>query len=300
MSNITIHQLEPDLTSRLEQRAAQHGYTIEAEPSPLDLISANATIWHNRVLKNVIRETVNFFEIGSSQVGIAQNVACEHSSIEIGSHQISVSQVAPTDFSIPHLSINQGSISQVNTEHRSASERGSSQISPTEVSSIQTSRIELSSNQNSTAQIDIFQIGIGQILPAKINSTQTGVNYLINPNPIASKISDSTSIESQNFFVTDSWLLGYNPNLQNTTVPTWTSFLQSPTPFNLKLEVTDLPTGQLAEATITGYDTSNRTNSGTLTLDINGNGSGWFMAKIAMQKPFPKMKIDMVQDIESI
>jgi len=31
MSNITIHQLEPDLTSRLEQRAAQHGHTIEAE-----------------------------------------------------------------------------------------------------------------------------------------------------------------------------------------------------------------------------------------------------------------------------
>ena len=31
MSNITIHQLEPDLSYRLEQRAAQHGRTIEAE-----------------------------------------------------------------------------------------------------------------------------------------------------------------------------------------------------------------------------------------------------------------------------
>lgn len=31
MSNITIHQLEPDLSHRLEQRAAQHGRTIEAE-----------------------------------------------------------------------------------------------------------------------------------------------------------------------------------------------------------------------------------------------------------------------------
>jgi antitoxin FitA len=31
MYNITIHQLEPDLTQRLEQRAAQHGNTIEAE-----------------------------------------------------------------------------------------------------------------------------------------------------------------------------------------------------------------------------------------------------------------------------
>ncbi len=31
MSNITIDQLEPDLSHRLEQRATQHGRTIEAE-----------------------------------------------------------------------------------------------------------------------------------------------------------------------------------------------------------------------------------------------------------------------------
>jgi antitoxin FitA len=31
MSNITIDQLEPDLSQRLEQRAAEHGRTIEAE-----------------------------------------------------------------------------------------------------------------------------------------------------------------------------------------------------------------------------------------------------------------------------
>lgn len=31
MSNITIHQLEPDITKLLEQRAAKHGHTIEAE-----------------------------------------------------------------------------------------------------------------------------------------------------------------------------------------------------------------------------------------------------------------------------
>jgi antitoxin FitA len=53
MSNITIEQLEPELSQRLEQRAAQHGRTVEAEiksilssvlnpdPSPqLDLATA--------------------------------------------------------------------------------------------------------------------------------------------------------------------------------------------------------------------------------------------------------------------
>jgi antitoxin FitA len=31
MSNITIHQLEPDLAQRLEQRAIEHGHSVEAE-----------------------------------------------------------------------------------------------------------------------------------------------------------------------------------------------------------------------------------------------------------------------------
>jgi antitoxin FitA len=31
MPNIVIHHLEADLSKRLEQRAAQHGHTIEAE-----------------------------------------------------------------------------------------------------------------------------------------------------------------------------------------------------------------------------------------------------------------------------
>lgn len=31
MSNITIHQLQPDIIKLLEQRASQNGHTIEAE-----------------------------------------------------------------------------------------------------------------------------------------------------------------------------------------------------------------------------------------------------------------------------
>jgi Bacterial Ig domain len=100
---------------------------------------------------------------------------------------------------------------------------------------------------------------------------------LINPNSVSSKVSNSTGVESQDLFIFNPRLLSHNPNLQNTTVPTWTEFLQSPTPFNLKIEIQDLPTGQLAEATITGYDINNRPNSGTLTLDTDGNSLGWFI-----------------------
>ncbi|WP_396134999.1 PKD domain-containing protein [Chamaesiphon sp. OTE_8_metabat_110] len=88
---------------------------------------------------------------------------------------------------------------------------------------------------------------------------------------------DSTKFSLPSSITLQQLLTSHNPNLQNTTVPAWTEFLQSPTPFNLKIEITDLPTGQLASATITGYDTNNRPNSGTLTLDTDGNSLGWFI-----------------------
>jgi hypothetical protein len=60
--------------------------------------------------------------------------------------------------------------------------------------------------------------------------------------------------------------------------------LTGTTPFNLKIEITDLPTGQLAEANITHFDSNGLPTSGTLTHlfhrrfanDTDANGLGWF------------------------
>jgi hypothetical protein len=53
--------------------------------------------------------------------------------------------------------------------------------------------------------------------------------------------------------------------------------LQSSTSFNLNIEIPDLPTVQLAEATITGFNPSGRLDVGTLYLDTDANGLGWFI-----------------------
>jgi hypothetical protein len=44
---------------------------FEAQPN---LQAKRPAIWHSRVLENVARETVNFFEFDSSQVGIDRNI----------------------------------------------------------------------------------------------------------------------------------------------------------------------------------------------------------------------------------
>ncbi|MDB9377893.1 hypothetical protein, partial [Nodularia sphaerocarpa] len=62
---------------------------------------------------------------------------------------------------------------------------------------------------------------------------------------------------------------------QNNSLNFWQSQF-NPT-FNITLQITDLPTGQLAEAQITNYDTLGRPKVGTILIDHDANGIGWFI-----------------------
>jgi len=167
--------------------------------------------------------------------------------------------------------ISEINFSQIGTSQISTLQISPTQISPTQISSSQITIKEISSSQISSIQSDFRQIDFSKIGTTQVNSSYAETSKLSSAQVNFDEATFTSSITLKQL------LTSHNSNLQNTTVPTWTSFLQSPTPFNLKLEIADLPTGQLAESTITGYDTSNRPNSGTLTLDINGNGSGWFI-----------------------
>lgn len=57
----------------------------------------------------------------------------------------------------------------------------------------------------------------------------------------------------------------------------WQDLLQLQTPFDINLVVKDLPQGQLAEAQITKFDAQGHPNSGTLLIDDDANGLGWFL-----------------------
>jgi hypothetical protein len=157
----------------------------------------------------------------------------------------------------------------------------------TELSTSQIGTLQIGHSQVALSKTGSFEISPAEITPfhkdfpqnrvAQIDPTEIGINQLISLNKKLGEISLPSVVTLDQIFHTYPSIDSHKPNLQNTTVPTWTEFLQSPTPFNLKIEIADLPTGQLAEGTITGYDTNNRPNSGTLTLDTDGNGLGWFI-----------------------
>jgi hypothetical protein len=215
-------------------------------------ISTNAAIWHdgfveNSTFKISTRANLSTTQVSSGQVGKSQS-----SAFEIGSSQIAFRQVSSTQLGETNTSSAQISPLEISPAKYCQTENGTSQIRMTEISALQEELIKIS-----TSEVRITQIGSTQLV--------TSVDRQLD------KISLPSSITLQQL------LSSHNYNLQNTAVPTWLEFLQGTSPFNLNIEITDLPTGQLAEANITGFDLTGYPNAGTLYLDTDANGLGWFI-----------------------
>jgi DNA/RNA endonuclease G (NUC1) len=193
------------------------------------------------------------FQIIDRPDGLEESRSSQINSLHISSSKISTFTFGSIDGGIPQISISEISSIQNRVEKTSSEQSSSGQIGETHVNHFQVSATEINSSQ-----VGITQIGLK--LPILSTSSQ------INPT----KISLTSSVTLQQF------LSSHNFNLQNTTIPTWTEFLTRTTPFNLNIEILDLPTGQLAEANITRFDSNGRPTSGTLTLDTDANGLGWF------------------------
>jgi DNA/RNA endonuclease G (NUC1) len=223
-----------------------------------NLIS-DRTIWHDSVVKNSI--------IQNEWLPLIRSIS------ENGISQVSLTEIGKFNL----VGINQIGSSQVGSDELSTTQKSPVQVGSTQIGILETSLLQTSTTQVSSTQVSPTPILLGKIGVNKDGTLQIGSSDLTysRQNTIT-KVSVPSSVTFQQLFITH-LDASHSPNLQNTTVPTWTEFLQSPTPFNLKIDITDLPTGQLAEATITGYDTNNRPNSGTLTLDTDGNSLGWFI-----------------------
>jgi hypothetical protein len=218
----------------------------------LDVFSTNISIGHNSIIEDGASKIWPITGFGSSQITSSEVDVSHTSTFERGINESSIRQVgtiqggqvetSPTQIRSLEIGLIQGSLTKMSI----------AQIGSTQINSIQHHF-----SQNSSTEIDASQIGTHQLV--------RGFNFNITEIPLSSSITLQQFLSSHNF------------NLQNTTIPTWTEFLTGTTPFNLKIEITDLPTGQLAEANITHFDPTGLPTSGTLTLDTDANGLGWFI-----------------------
>jgi DNA/RNA endonuclease G (NUC1) len=222
----------------------------------------NLTIGHDGFVENNVLVPIKVFsptQIGITQIGISDTPLNEVGTFENGTSEIGIFNA-----SLPKIGI-----AEVSPFHQTVSKS----------SFIQTNSSELSKAEIGFFKTTPIKIGIGEV-GFSIDTSKASTFVLpMRTSKVPSgeiPVSPSSVLSHQLLSVHDA-TPQIITSLDDTATKIWSGLIQSPTPFNLKIEVTDLSTGQLAEATITGYDSNGRPNSGTLTLDTDGNSLGWFI-----------------------
>jgi large repetitive protein len=195
---------------------------------------------------------------------------------EVSKTQIGVGEIDITQIGIPKVSIGQNSVSDTSKspwsktqsaatilpwvtadawsffeKERLTSSVVSTKVGTSEINLTQIGSIQVNPSQNSFAQIDSMKIDSSKVtLPSSISLQQ----LLSSQLPTHDLTSDLDRIYS-----------------------TARSIWHTNTDLNLNFNITNLPTGQLAEATITGYDNNGRPNAATISIDDDANGVGWFI-----------------------
>jgi hypothetical protein len=212
------------------------------------------------------------FEIGTSQNAVSKERTDGFG--EIGISSINTFQSGSSKISFPTIGTGQVgeiqiSIPQISFPQTTTKEVSPSQISLSQSGSFKTNILQISSTQVNTREIGTFQ-------PWNIDnvtSIQTIGFQDINP----SKISLPVSVPSQQFvgsnFPNQDQTSNCLTQLQSTLVTNW----HLPTDLTLTFDITNLLPRQLAEAQITNYDSFGRPSGGTILIDSDANGKGWFI-----------------------
>jgi hypothetical protein len=238
---------------------------------PISVVMENSSIVQNNINGGSFK--IDSSNIGSSSsndikktslnnFGIQKISPSDISILKLGGIQTSLGQVSPTQIGLGEVSLPQTSASQI----------GIAQIGMSQINTSQPSITQISSTEVNTSQIGRDSLEVGFVIRSDIETAANSTN--ISSTKIDStKISFASGISSSQFFSGHS----NTPNLLTNIYSTAQSIWHSNTNLNLNFEITNLPTGQLAEATIKGYDQLGRPNKATISIDDDANGIGWFI-----------------------
>ena len=139
----------------------------------------------------------------------------------------------------------------------------SSQITPTKTTPTSLTDI----NQFSSSQITPTQISSRQITPTQVNSLQIASGQNNSTQVESRKVSFPSIISSEQLLSSN--IDNVNPQtisqLNNSVNHIWSTLLPQ-TNIDITYEIKDLPSGQLAEATITGFDSKTTYINGRRTF----------------------------------
>jgi hypothetical protein len=192
-------------------------------------------------------------------------------------------QTEITDFNFVQVGISEVGVIHDGFSHNSSTQIGSTEIGSSKVTVVHPTPSQVSSTEVSIGEVSSTQIGSTQIRSTEVNITQINLDKEIffrngasDHNPTQVDFSEGSmprSIEPAKFI--SSHLLHENTPLLNTIYSTAQTLWHTTTPIDLTFKIQDLPTGQLAEGTITSYNSNGTLKTATITIDNDANGVGW-------------------------
>ena len=195
------------------------------------------------------------FEIDIAEISTVNGISAQSNTRHIRPSKVGTETATPQHIRSSQIGRTKARQPQTTSFQHSADSDNLVQISFPQTSVAQNSTAQNSTAQISTAQISPMQIGTTEIDSFKVSTSK--IDSTTSAFDVADKfdsgeISFSSSIPAQqlinsHFNHTDDSSF---TNIYSTAQTLW----NIPTQLDINFQITDLPTGQLAEATITGFD----------------------------------------------
>ena len=272
-----LHNLPDELEEVLENKNTlipDASLLATADIESGSIVSSNSSIGHDSVTEKSSGGCSKFHG------NIAQDAVGKTSALQLGFNQSCTSQIDFYQLCSSQVSTSQVSTNQINTFHNSQEQEGFSEVSISQVDILHESFLKMQSTEIGPSKIDSNHVHVTHISPFEINASKNSdTQFKFIPEVRSSEITFSSSVSPEQFF--NSHLHNSTPQiinrLNNSATNIWSYLLQSETQLDIDFQITDLPTGQLAGATIAGFDSSGKPNVGKILIDYDANGVGWFI-----------------------
>jgi hypothetical protein len=268
--------LEAKIDDGLLSASLQADFDSEINSSPPSIFQGSA--FNDGSLK-----TTNFDAtiIPSIPFRIGQPGILKSNSITISPHKIDETQIRMGESNITYIGIPKIGICQDSISDTSKSPWSKTQSAATILPWVATDawsffeKDGLTSSVVST-EIDSSKIDLTKIGSIQVDPSQHSICEIDSMKIDSSKVTLPSSITLQQLLSSHLQTHNVTPilsNIYNTAQTLW----HTTTPINLTFDITNLPTGQLAEGTITSYNTNGTPKTATITIDDDANGVGWFI-----------------------
>ncbi|NEQ48475.1 MAG: PKD domain-containing protein [Leptolyngbya sp. SIOISBB] len=231
-------------------------------------------------LSNIDRQIFAVFgqsqlaQIGSGEISTIQERAMQCGTLKPSAEEISIVTKSIFEDAVIKCRESEVSSSQITVSEINQRETRIGELNPLQVGIAQIDIAEYSTVKDCPSQIDLLQThpfkACGAFGTGEMDTSESSFASVVPSNQFLTAYTDwSNALTSFHADSHDSSSVLHDMNLAH-----FASWLSES---GITFKITNLPTGQLAEAQLTRFDANGHPIAGTILIDNDANGTGWFI-----------------------